>query len=205
MTVPRRLVLLIALVLALGLPVSAGFVTIQYDTGSFFQGNLGNQGYPGGYDQLTLDAYSSPNITLFWNVPQILKLNLLTFDQTDPNCPYAPCNTTTNGSAVRTMTLNTISAPTVANPFVHQDGNDYDTLKINQGSSVVFDLGGGQHVTVTPLALPLMPGSNPNPNWVLKADVMGEFVYTPEPAAYVVLSVGMLGVYLTARRRRRNC
>jgi len=146
----------------------------------------GNGATPG--DTLTLSPYGTASLDLTYNVVQVGELNPFDF--------FTALSGGRGGipvSLARNLTVNGVSQ-SISQSAVNDYEQPYDTLTIDAGTALVFDLGAAGTLTVTPLAA---GAGGPSPATVLgdhNGEIDADFLVTPGSSVPDGgLTMGMLG------------
>ena len=184
--------------LAVAIEARADPIHIDFTSGAFFQNNIGNIGFPGDFDKLTLSSISD-NFMLEPGASVVRLLNRFRFEVgitglPVPNpVPLSLPRTLTVGGQTRRMTQG--AEVLIGSFFVG------DSLTIFEGSPVVFAFG-DHNVRVTPLAVDTFTQRL----GAVEGVIVGRFEVTPvpEPGSLFMLAASSLAVAARLRARRKR-
>lgn len=169
---------------------------VSFTTGPFYQENIGNEAYPGGFDKLWIGGLSALNL----DVPGVLVAPVATYQfQAGINC-------TVCGPATGNVTFDFTVGPEtqqIVMPYALNLGTPatgLDVLTVGGGAPLYFSLSPDVTLKVTALPLGDIP-SHYLSNEVVTGDVMARLeVETPEPTSFALLGAGLAALAVLRKR-----
>ena len=193
----HRITLVFVLAFVVGLVPALADIGVTWSTGGAYIDNIGNNvgAYNGIlYDTLTLTGQSGS--LSFPPGSQFVQIAEMDFSA-NLNCWVGTVCPNVAGTVSQDITVNGLTQSLALSSLWSATIGASDTLTLYGGDTVIFDLGSGHNLDVTPLGYAFAP----NPGGDEAGKLYAKFVVTPEPGA-ILLLVTMLACVAGARKLR---